>query len=71
MTGSALNLTLKLVLHQDELKKVNHVVLRGALVEVSGIPLDRAEKVGPETSVTQPCMCIISCDTRGGGFRPT
>ena len=31
MTGSAL--TLKLVLHHDELKNVNHVVLRGALVE--------------------------------------
>ena len=37
MTGSAL--TLKLVLHHDELKNVNHVVLRGALVEVSGIQI--------------------------------
>ena len=37
MTGSAL--TLKLVLQHDELKNVNHVVLRGALVEVSGIQI--------------------------------
>ena len=33
------NLTLKLMLHHDELKNVNHVVLRGALVEVSGIQI--------------------------------
>ena len=24
------------------------------------IALDRAQKVGPETCLTQPCMCIIS-----------
>ena len=35
MTGSASNLTLKLVMHHNELKNVNYVVLRGALVEVS------------------------------------
>ena len=39
MTGSASNLTLKLVLHHDELKNVNHVVLCGALVEVSRIQI--------------------------------
>ena len=39
MTGSASNLTLKLLLHHDELKNVNHVVARGALVEVSGIQI--------------------------------
>ena len=39
MTGSALNLTLKLVLHHDELKNVNHAFLRGALLEVSGIQI--------------------------------
>ena len=33
MTGSTSNLTLKLVLHHEELKNVNHAVLRGALVE--------------------------------------
>ena len=33
MTGRASYLTLKLVLHHDELKNVNHVVLRGALVD--------------------------------------
>ena len=39
MTGSASNLTLKLVLHHDELKNVNHIVLFGALVDVSGIQI--------------------------------
>ena len=39
MTGSASNLTLMLVLHHDEHKNVNHVVIRGALVEVSGIQI--------------------------------
>ena len=39
MTGSASNLTLKLVLHHDELKNVNHLVLLGTLVEVSGIQI--------------------------------
>ena len=40
MTGRrALNLTLKLVLHHEDLKNVNHVVLRGALVEVSGFQI--------------------------------
>ena len=68
MTGSASNLTLKLLLHHDELKNVNHVVARGALVEVSNpITMHWAQKVSPETCVTQPCMCIISWDTRGGG----
>ena len=43
MTGSASNLTLKLVLHYDELKNV----LRGALVEVSNpFQFDWAHKVG-------------------------
>ena len=37
--GKTGSLTLKLVLHLDELKNVNHVVLRGALVEVSGIQI--------------------------------
>ena len=61
MTGSASNLTLNLVMHHDELKNVNNVVLRGVLVEDSNpIPLDWAQKVGPEIRVTQPCMCIIS-----------
>ena len=36
MTGSASNLTLKLVMRHDELKNVNHGVLLGALAEVSG-----------------------------------
>ena len=36
MTGSASNLPLKLAMQNDKLKNVNHVVLRGALVEVSG-----------------------------------
>ena len=36
MTESASNLTFKLVMQHDELKNVNHVVLHGALVEVSG-----------------------------------
>ena len=39
MTGSASNLTLNLVLHHDKLKNLNRVVLRGALVEVSGIQM--------------------------------
>ena len=67
MTGSASNLTFNLVLHHDKLKTMNQVLLRGALVEVSRIQillLDWAQKVGPDTCVTQPCMCIISWDTR-------
>ena len=36
MTGNASNLTVKLVMQHDELKNANHVVLRGALVEVLG-----------------------------------
>ena len=60
MTGSASNLTSKLVVQQDELKNVNHAVLRGALVELGlrdskPFPLLRAQKVGPETCETQPC----------------
>ena len=54
MTGSASNLTLKLVLHHDELKNMNHAVLRGGLGcrckcirDSNPIPLDRAQKVGP------------------------
>ena len=39
MTGRASKLTLKLGLHHNELKNVSHVVLRGALVEVSGIKI--------------------------------
>ena len=36
MTGSALNVALKLVVLHVELKSVKHGVLRDALVEVSG-----------------------------------
>ena len=36
MTESASNLTIKLVMQHDELKHVNHVVIRGALLEVVG-----------------------------------
>ena len=39
MTGSASNLTFKLVLHHDELKNVNYAVLCVAIVEVSGIQI--------------------------------
>ena len=57
MTGSASNLTLKLVLHHDELKNVNHVVL-GALVEVSGIQIlfhwTGLKKLVQKACVTKP-----------------
>ena len=47
MTGTALNLALKLVVRHYEFENVKHGVLREALVEVSGtFPLDRAQKVG-------------------------
>ena len=44
MTGSALNLALKLVVLRDELGSEKNGVLRDALVEVSGTPflLDQA-----------------------------
>ena len=64
MTGCASNLNLKFVLHHDDLKNVNHVVLwrpfRGLLRDSNPIPLDRAQKVGPESCVTQPCICALS-----------
>ena len=48
MTGSFLNLVLKLAMRHNELENVNHGVLRDTLVEVSGnsLPLNRAPKVG-------------------------
>ena len=73
MTGSASNLTLKLVLHHDELKNVNHVVL-GALVEVSGIQIlfhwTGLKKLVQKACVTKPekpKKCALSPEIPGEG----
>ena len=62
------------MLFHDELKNVNHDgppwrPCRGLRIS-NHILLDRAQKVGPVTCVTQPCMCIISWDTRGALPQP-
>ena len=70
MTGRASNLTLKLVLHHDELKNVNHVVIRSTLAEVSGIQL-LFHWIGlkklVQKHVYHNLVCALSPEIPGGG----
>ena len=63
MTGSALDLALKLVVRHDKLENVKHGVLHDphcrGLRNSNPFPFDRAQKDGLSTCELQSCLCII------------